>query len=165
MNWRTFIFKLVLNRRLSSHMCETYQLLNDEILDLVLERVTIIYRIPYVSCMISAYGIRIMLTMIGKPGMINLFGQNYSNINQYRQQISIRHWNWIIVRISPFLIVVPFADLFLLMFFISLNRPSMWQEILFLGRKWHNACSSIPYVILLQTVLGSFINYIPICEI
>lgn len=162
MIWRTLIFKLLLNRCLSSHRCEAQQFLTDELLNFDLERVTILYRIPYVSDMISACGIGIILIMVGKLSRLDLFGHNFPIINQYRQQMCIRHRNWIIAMTSPFLIVVSFINLFLLQLLISLSGPLMWQEILFQTRKWQNSCKHILYVTLLQIIPNTFINYNPI---
>lgn len=101
MNQRTLIFKLLLNGRLKRHKCEAYQLLIDELLNLDLKRVKILYRMPYVSCIISACGIAVMLMVVGNLRRLDLFRHNCPNINQYMQKMCMRHKNWIILRMSP----------------------------------------------------------------
>lgn len=126
MNWTTFVFKPLLNRRLNSHRCKAQQLLINELLNSGLKKITILNRIPNISGMISTYGIGIMLVMIGKPSRLDPFRHNFPNVNQYRQQICIRYRNWIIARMSPLLIINSFVDLFLLQIWIASGGPLMW---------------------------------------
>ena len=63
MNWRTLVSKRLLNRRLNSRERETQQIPIDEFLNFGLERVIILYRMPYMPDMpdmISTYGMRVI---------------------------------------------------------------------------------------------------------
>lgn len=135
MNRRTLVFKYFLNRCLNSYRREAQQFMIDEFLNFDLKRVTILNRMPYISDMISTYGIGIMLGMIGNPSRLDLFRRNFPNVNLYRQQMCISNRNLIIIRTCLFLIVVLLVGFILLQILIASSRPLMWQQTLFLRGK------------------------------
>lgn len=116
-------------------------------------------RVPYVSNMVSIRGMRVMLRVVGKLGRLYLFRHNFPNLNQYRYQMCIIHRNWIIVRTSPFLIFVSFADLLQLQLLVVLSRPLMWRYALLLRKKWQKSCSNLLFIIILQNVFSLLINH------
>lgn len=84
MNRRTFVFKLLLNRCLSSHRCKVQQLLISELLNSSLENMTSFCRVPYISSMVPIRGMRVILTIVGELCRLDLFRNNCLSINQYR---------------------------------------------------------------------------------
>lgn len=135
--------RIILEDDLARLLCKAYQLLINEILNLVFKNITSLCKMSHVSNMVPTCVVRIMLRTVGRPSRPNLLGHNFPSMNQDRKYMRVRHWNQIIARMSPYLTVVPSIDLILVPFLIALSGLLIWYVIMLLGIKWNNACNCI----------------------